>query len=185
MMPVMTGVADTYIVRLAYPLGMIPGLLPFAFMLFTGNKSSRHMKISGTLIILSMILALGMEYITFERTILERYRCNQADQYLSEIIGRQITLYEEETGNQIQKLAFYTDNTVVWKENGYNDTEIHLRAFSCGWSRLYAMNFYLDKDYVEVEADPQLQTMFSQKNWDSYDEEQLIFDGDTLHICVY
>ena len=26
---------------------------------------------------------------------------------------------------------------------------------------------------------------FTEKNWDAYSEEQLVFEGDTLYLCVY
>ena len=29
------------------------------------------------------------------------------------------------------------------------------------------------------------QKYFANKNWDGYDEGQLIFDGDTLHLCLF
>lgn len=59
------------------------------------------------------------------------------------------------------------------------------RAQASGWSRHNSIEIYLERKFTQGEPDPELQAIFSEKNWNMFSEEQLIFDGNTLHICVY
>ena len=47
------------------------------------------------------------------------------------------------------------------------------------------MNYYLHTNYERISPIDKYTDYFSKKNWDHLSQEQLIFDGDTLHVCVY
>lgn len=36
-----------------------------------------------------------------------------------------------------------------------------------------------------IDIDARKQAEFNEKNWMSFDKEQLIFEKDTLHLCIY
>ncbi len=59
------------------------------------------------------------------------------------------------------------------------------RAQSCGWSALNSINLYLGRNYLEGEQDKDLAEYFASQNWGMYSEEQVIFRGNELHLCVY
>ena len=64
-----------------------------------------------------------------------------------------------------------------WHERGLCTVEM---------ARAYASGFTKDSFAVmRGEVNPKYQTYFSEKDWKVFSEEQLIFDGDTLHFCVY
>ena len=35
------------------------------------------------------------------------------------------------------------------------------------------------------QKNPEIEKEFQNKDWDKFDEKQLIFDGDTMHLCKY
>ncbi|WP_029323902.1 glucosyltransferase domain-containing protein [Butyrivibrio sp. AE3004] len=146
------------------------------------GRASNAIKIFSYLLIASLLLT---EYTVFQKCFIERYRCNQADLYLCNIIGEKIKEYEHETGNTIDTLCYYSDMARCWQDSGYEKTTTSVRAQATGWSRTYSLNYYLGTQYKEGEPDPKLLDYFKGINWDTYSDEQLIFDGNILHICIY
>ena len=59
------------------------------------------------------------------------------------------------------------------------------RAFVEFWSDVNAVNCYLGRHYERGVAQAEYNDYFYGKNWDDFSAEQLVFDGDTLHLCVY
>ena len=58
-------------------------------------------------------------------------------------------------------------------------------SFNQSWSDLSALNYYLGTNYEKVDPVEKYDIYFSEKNWDHLSQGQLIFDGDTLHLCIY
>jgi hypothetical protein len=140
--------------------------------------------VKGVAFLLIAVICVS-EYVVFQKCFLERYRCNQADLYLCNIIGEKIKEYEEETGNTVDTLCYYSDMARSWQETGYDKTETSIRAQATGWSRTYSINYYLGTDYKEGEPDAELLEYYKNINWDTYADDQLLFEGNTLHICIY
>ena len=128
---------------------------------------------------------LIVEFISFEKVFVERYQCNEADRYYAQIIREQIRQYEDETGNEVDTICFYSDADRMWWDDGYGDSEMMARAQSCGWSRLTSINLYLDRNYVEGEQDSELAEYFAAQNWGMYSEDQVVFRDNELHLCIY
>ncbi|MBP3197298.1 MAG: hypothetical protein J6N21_09885, partial [Butyrivibrio sp.] len=140
-----------------------------------------------SLVIAMLLIAslLIVEFISFEKVFVERYQCNEADRYYAQIIREQIRQYEDETGNEVDTICFYSDADRKWWDEGYGDSEMMSRAQSCGWSRLTSINLYLDRDYIEGEQDPELVEYFENQDWGMYSEEQVVFKDNILHLCIY
>jgi len=61
-----------------------------------------------------------------------------------------------------------------------------VRAFATSWSDVNHLNVILEKSYLKKNPDQKIFNQhFKGKNWDSFSTEQLVFDGEILHICVY
>lgn len=115
----------------------------------------------------------------------DRYKCNEADRYYCEIIGNKIQEYETESNITVDTICFYKDKSLRWFDMGLGDDGMMTRAQSCGWSNLTALNLYLDSDYQKGESLPEYQEYFSTFNWDTYSDQQVIFENNVLHLCVY
>ena len=173
--------------RMIYTYGMLFGCV-LLYLLYIKDQMEQKSIFDSVFKIIAVSLLciiLVFDYISFGKVFLERHRANQEDMYYAEIIGQRIAEYEEETGITIDTLCYYKDYHIAVFGEGFDDSHLNERAQASGWSRHNSIEIYLDKHFNQGEPDPELQEMFSQKDWNMFSEEQLIFDGSTLHICVY
>lgn len=103
------------------------------------------------------------------------------------MIGQAITEYEEDTGTTITKIAFYKDGAFTYSQypDVFNWGDMCMSAFLTSWSDIRAVNYYLNANYERIEQNPDYTKYFAGQNWNQFSKEQVIFDGDTLHYCVY
>ncbi len=173
--------------RVVYTYASLFGII-IIYVIAELKKGERQDRLNYAIKVFSFAL-IGIicisEYTIFHKCFIERYRCNQADLYLCNIIGEKIKEYETATGNTVDTLCYYSDVARTWQDTGFEKTESSTRAQATGWSRTYSLNYYLGTDYTEGEPKSELTDYFGSLNWDTYSDEQLIFDGNTLHICIY
>lgn len=183
-----TGVSTVCWPRMIYSYGMIFGIMSlYIFIDISRRKESLSKFVFGAekIVVLLSLVILVFDYISFGKVFLERYRTNQEDMYYAEIIGQKIEEYEKETGLNVDTLCYYKDFNLTVFGHGYEDTMLSNRAQVDGWSRHNSIEIYLDREFIEGESDPQLEKMFAEKDWNMYSDDQLVFDGNKLHICVY
>ncbi|MBQ7226592.1 MAG: glucosyltransferase domain-containing protein [Clostridia bacterium] len=127
-----------------------------------------------------------LQIIFFEAMFITRLINNRFDHALAERIGEEISEYEEGTGKEIKNIAIYYDKSTVTK-NPYviKLGDSNVRAFSKSWGDVNCLNTVLDKDYKRVKGSDKYMSHFKGYDWQEFDESQLIFDGDTLHLCIY
>ncbi|WP_408071148.1 glucosyltransferase domain-containing protein [Butyrivibrio sp. JL13D10] len=148
------------------------------------TKSAFSIILKGSYSALIMVLLIT-EFIIFQKCFIERYRCNQNDLYLSNIIGEKIKEYEETSGNTVDTLCYYSDMSRSWQDPGFDKTDSSTRAGATGWSRTYSINYYLGTEYVEGEPDEKMLAYFKTVNWDTLSDKQFVFEKNKLHICIY
>lgn len=176
--------------RMIYSYGMIFGVVTIYVLYNLPRHNGRNKGISAAHLAFYLIVALTAfiliyDYIGFGKVFLERHRANQEDLYYAEIIGQRIDEYEQETGNTIDTLCYYKDHNIAVFAEGFNKTMLSERAQASGWSRHNSIEVYLDRKFTQGEPDPELEEKFTQEDWNMFSEKQLVFDGNTLHICVY
>lgn len=180
--PFFSGVTSDYACRTVYPYGSIFGILvTVALQLSTSRKNKQVIRIFSILAILLMFT----QYILFQNVFLDRYKGNQVDKYICQMIGERIRDYETNTENTVSTICFYKDQSLTWGIDGAFQNGLLDRAHATGWSNLASINYYLDKQYIKSEPQEYYINYFQSKNWNFYSDEQLIFEGDTLHFCVY
>ena len=171
--------------RTLYPLASIPAGL--AIDLFVNkeevpvNESVKKWvrNISAAALV---VLMIG-QYFSFNKIYINKYRLNALDQYRYQYIGQAIREYQDDTGMEIKKVAFYTD-AELYSPQPSNQFQLR-SAFTADWSDFTAMNYYLHTSYKKIDPVEEYIEYFASKDWDTLSKDQLIFDGDTLHICVY
>ena len=132
-------------------------------------------------------ILLVSQYFSFNKIYIDKYKVNALDQYRYECVSQAIHDYQDSTGTEITKVAFYSDAERLYPQytNLFCNGDLVVSAFATEWSNVAAMNYYLNSDYEKVEPTEEYTAYFSEKNWNHFSQDQLIFDGDTLHICVY
>lgn len=107
-------------------------------------------------------------------------------------IIEKINEYEIENNIEVKNVAFYTDLNINYE---YWDAE-ELMYFSYAapiyygyWCDIYSINVLSGKEYNRIDdllVDKEITYYFMTKDWNELDiEEQVIFKGDTVHICRF
>lgn len=182
LLPYWFRLTNDYKPRIYYPIGALIGVLILYGMLIIlidiKNDVVRN-AVFGFLIILGTV-----QWLSFIQMFVDQYVTNYEDKYISEMIGERIKGYELESGCDVQYVVFYSDaiRTKYARNEGWCITQ---RAYDANWSKLPTLNYYLDMDYANGEVSEEFVNYFRERNWDTFSYQQLIFEGDTLHICTY
>ena len=139
----------------------------------------------GIMMVLSIVL-LMVQFTRFNVILTDRYKVNAMDYEITRKIMQQMDEYEKQTGNQITKVAIYEDNSLQFTYYGIFSTgDTNLKAYYKDWSIQYIIRYYSGKYLELVDQDTNMAQAFKEQDWTSFKEEQVIFEGDTLHICRY
>ena len=177
--------------RILYPLGTLLGMLPLLILRLALPKesvSAKPLKARAMRLTCGVLTGvLFLNFVFFQAVAWSRLRNNALDKALCEQIGGLIDSYEEQTGEEIRVVCIYYDTALTKHHPGVlylGDSNV--RAFSKDWSDVDHMNVILRRAFVESPPDERIYAEhFANRNWDSFDEKQLVFDGQTLHLCVY
>lgn len=174
--------------RVVYPLASVVAVL--AINIFIDEKETMNIFVQRILRItslLAILLVLLFQYFAFNKIYIDKYKSNALDEYRYTYIYQEICDYKESTGKDITQIAFYEDakRYDAQYRNLYDTGDLVVSAFTTPWSDISAMNYYLKTNYVKVDPEEKYKEYFSGKDWNCLSQEQLIFDEDTLHLCVY
>jgi hypothetical protein len=130
---------------------------------------------------------LVSQYFSFNKVYIDKYKLNFADKLRAEYVGQAISEYQENSRNVITKIAVYNDANVAdpCYPDLYNNGDLVVSSFNTSWSNINALNYYLDTQFEKVDCDEQYIEYFSNFDWECLSKEQLVFEGDTLHLCIY
>jgi len=138
-----------------------------------------------TIIILSvMLLAFqAQKFINIEK---DRYLLNNNDKKITMQIAKHIKDYEETTGNTVTELSWYEDEKPNYTYNGiFATSDMNVKSYSSDWSTVEILKYFLKRDIKLVKKDENLSKEFKSKNWDEFDEKQILFEKNKLHLCNY
>ena len=135
--------------------------------------------------VMGAVLLLNLVF--FHTVFISRLINNGMDEELVQKIGAEIVEYQAQSGKDVKYIKIYHDESITMRNEGVlkiGDTNV--RAFATSWSDVNHINVILGKQYQKRSPDTGVfEKYFKGKDWDSYSKEQLVFDGETLHICVY
>lgn len=180
--------------RIIYPIGTLIGTLPLLFYAterrvektrrFACWKRPKPAPLPTARALTALLLC---SYIFFQIVMVGRLCNNQADHDLCKRIGDRIEEFEATTGNKITVVSIYYDANL----SKYNPGVLFLgdsnvRAFSKEWSDVAHMNVVLGSAYEKGPCKEDIYIRhFADRNWDSFHPDQLVFEGNVLHLCVY
>lgn len=183
--PYILSVSYDYSARILYPVMSIIGVLAFNMVLNLRVKDNNIHGYTVKLVFCTLFMCLIVKSMFFTRIFNDRYSINRIDNLLANAIQSKITEYETETGITVTNVAFYNDMYRTRSYPNIRTSNINLKMFDTTWSDMDGINYYTGKSYWESEPKDEYKKYFANKNWDGYDEGQLIFDGDTLHLCLF
>ncbi|MCI8352150.1 MAG: hypothetical protein HFJ58_00740 [Clostridia bacterium] len=139
------------------------------------------------LLLIALIIYLSIQYVSFQNIARDRYILNYMDNYTIMQIQEKIESYEKETNNRVSKISFYEGNSKKYTyPKLFVNGDTNIKAFYPEWSRLNALNYYLNRKLENVENDEKIEEhYFKDKIWEYYNDEQIIIEGDTVHMFIY
>ncbi len=170
-----------FVARSSYPMAAIIGIL--VLYLFSKFDIKEIMK---NVIICILIIFLLIQYVYFMNYTRDNYIGNYIDKQVSLEINQEILNYEKETGNTIDTIAIYRDKTPQYvypelKASG----DINIKAYSADWCVSRILKLYTGREFNVVESNQEIKEQFEQKSWDYFSEEQIIFENNVMHLCVF
>ena len=175
--------------RTVYPIASIAAVLAIDIFVNRDEIDSNKLirKIIGVFSVSAIAVLLLFQYFSFNQIYIDKYKVNALDQYRYQYIYQTIYDYQEATGKEITKIAVYSDAERSWSQYSdlYCTGDLVVSAFTTDWSDVTALNYYMQTSYEKISPVEEYTEYFSGKDWNHLSSDQFIFDGDTLHLCVY
>lgn len=170
-----------FVARSSYPMASVIGiLLIYILSNFEVNNIEKN------IIITTSCIYMIIQLICFTTFAIDGYIVNYQDKQQANQIINLINQYEEQTGNQVTKIAFYQDKytSYVYPDiKAYGD--INIRAFSKDWVAISIINYYSGRQLEMVESDEELKQNLKEMDWQEFSQEQIILENNTINICLY
>ena len=113
---------------------------------------------------------------------------NKIDANMGLFIKYKIEEYEKDTGNIVQKVKFHKAANHKPFYYGVNKelSSFSKRAFDNYFCILEALNYYCNRHYKGLcMTEDEFEKLFKDKEWDTYSDDQIVFENDTMFLCTY
>ncbi len=176
------------------PRTMVPtfGLFSICAWLFVyfynTSQTSDLMNIKIMITVFAAFIFLNI--LKIQGVSIDIIKTNTLDQYYINEINECIQNYEERENIDIKKVGFCNDANISYRYYSSIDNNVLGdmlgKAFINDWSDANALNYYTGRNLEKIEVSQKIQEYFGEKDWDNaYLEQQIIYDGDKIYICVY
>ena len=179
-----TPVANQYIeTRMAMSFGSSLGILILFLVLVV--EVHKHNIFKGLIILLIAFMTMlnAMYYIMAAS---ENIATNYLDGNIAKTIIKEIDNYEKETNIKVENIGVTFDKNPT---NHYDGQKwlgaITTRSMGTEWAAIETIELYSREYFNKVEVPNEYKEEFLQKDWDFFKEDQLIFVGNNLYICLY
>lgn len=179
-----TPVDNQYIeTRMAMSFGSSLGILILFLVLVVEVNKHNIIKVLTIMIISFMTMLNAMYYIIAAS---ENIATNYLDRNIAKTIIKEIYDYEKKTNIKVENIG------VTFDKNPTNHYEgqrwlgaITTRSMGTEWATIETIELYSGEYFYKVEVPNEYKEEFLQKDWDFFNEDQLIFVGNNLYICLY
>lgn len=176
-----------YTPRIVYPLGCCAGILFINFFVNSySDVESKEFIVKLTKVF--VIVLMVFQFFGFTRIYIDKYVMNRLDEYRIKQIADAISEYEKSSGQEVTQIAVYIDADLeyyTYFDDMYDGGDLVVSSFDVEWSDVKAISYYTGVDYEKVDPSGDMTMYFADRNWDSFSIEQLVFDNNTLHMCLY
>lgn len=183
--PYFVGITNDYSPRCMYPFASIAGILVLNVHLNLKTGINIYNKMMKLLIAYLGVSIFAIQIYSFNGIFIDRYQTNQMDKYICSMIINKIEEYQLENNIEITTISIYEDKYKTWSYTDSNRRGLSVRAFATNWSDINAIKYYSGKQYIRGKQDENLKKYFSSRDWKTFSDEQLVFENETLHFCIY
>ena len=171
-----------FVARSTYVYASLFGIL----ILYLYTNFDNVKVVTTDIVIMLSVIILITQFCRFNLIETARYKTNEMDYENTRKVISKIKEYEEETGNKILNIALYEDKSISYTYYGIFSTgDTNVKAYSKDWSIIYIIKYYSGINLKKIDKNPEIEKKFKENDWNTFENEQLIFEGDTLHLCKY
>lgn len=179
-----TPVANQYIeTRMAMSFGSSLGILILFLVLVVEVHKHNILKVLTIMLISFMTMLNAMYYIMAAS---ENIVTNYLDGNIAKTIIKEIYNYEKETNIKVENIGVTFDKNPT---NHYDGQRwlgaITTRSMGTEWAAIETIELYSGENFNQLEVPNEYKEEFLQKDWNCFKEDQLIFVGNNLYICLY
>ena len=117
--------------------------------------------------------------------LIDSRRYKEDISYLNKITEK-INTYENENNVDIKKIEWFTDSDVNYYYDFGYPNGANTRVFAVDWAFECAFNGYTNNKYTLKKMDIKVaESLFDNKNYNEIDDNQFVFEEDTLFILIY
>ena len=171
--------------RMVFSVGALIGVIYMYLYCNTTILDNENVlkKIVASILILYSIVNL----VNIEKMLIQHRIANELDKYETLKINEYIEKYEKESGIKVTKMAQCRDKDVTWTYNELSNISLFThRALMIWWCNVETVNYYTNRNLERIKMNEEIyEKNFKNKNWDKLEEEQFIFNNDTLYYCIY
>lgn len=167
--------------RMAISFGSSIGIILLFVNLYLNKLSvSKYLT---DIIVCIMILVNSMYFIYASN---ENIVTNNLDKNIAKLIIEEINNYQRQTNLKVENIGLIQDKNPMsqYDEHRWLGV-INTRSMGTEWAAIETMELYSGKKFNKVEVPENFKQAFSQKDWNNFNKEQLIFDGNNLYLCLY
>ena len=177
-------IKDQYMeTRMAMVFGALAGTLLLYLILVMKADETKVIKDIISIITITLFV---INSIYFIRSSSENIATGYIDRNIVKSIIYNIEKYEKENDIKLKKIVVGYDKKPIY----YYEGQIMLRStngrgLATNFTVAPLIEYYCGEKYDWYVSQEEIDERFLEKNWDAYSEEQLVFEGDTLFLCVY
>ena len=122
----------------------------------------------------------------FIRTSTENIATGYLDKNVDISVLDEIYEYQEKTDIEIKNIGIAYDKSSSTYYVGQPELEsANVRSMVIDWSAIEVLEFYSGKTFQRAEVPEKIRQEFLNYNWRTYNSKQLIFEENTLYLCLY
>lgn len=142
-------------------------------------------KILDTIILAVGIIFLVVLFYNFIDITLDHYYTNKKDMEIAQRIATVIKEYEESTGEKITKVVIYKNNVPTQYKDTRYIGDANVKAFFADWGIRGILDVVLNRQIeLDVNKNQEFEEFFNSQDWKEFNEEQIKFIKDTMHLFV-
>lgn len=171
--------------RMCVSFGASIGLM-IIYILLTIKMDESNILLSNILkALIIVIFIMNCQYVI--QSSGEMIATNLLDRNIADSIINKMEIYEKENNVEIKNIGIDYDTNLEFYYNGSGIYRcLNLKSLATDWAIAPILEIYGNRELNGVEVPEQIHNKyFKGKNWNCFDEEQLVFEGDTLYICIY
>lgn len=169
--------------RMAMCFGSVIGILILYLVVRCDIRENKILLTILTIIALLNFCGNSIYMVVSSTSTLET---NQIDKNIAKHIISKIKDYEEKTGCEIKNIGVGFDKNHTLYYDGQPALRcFNVRSLGTDWAVKEVLIAYTLKGYNKVDVPEEINNKFLENDWDSYNDEQLVFEGENLYICIY